>query len=182
MSTENEALSPFGQLPRGPAQDEHEAEADHRVDEREEHEVDEGRHERAHDLTAEDERAERGQDHEQRQLDAADAVGQLAEAPAAHEVGEAEPGDEEGEPAEPGGQVRPQRPVAVERAEQLADEHEREQRHRAREDVLAGAPPLDQVRQPGVAEAPLIGLELLVHPKRFRLSGSPSCGWRTLRR
>ena len=87
-----------------------------RVDEREQHEVGERGHERAHDLAAEDERDERRQDHEQRQLDAADAVGQRGEAPAAQDVGEPEAGDEEGEPAEPRGEVGPQRPVEVDRA------------------------------------------------------------------
>ena len=51
-----------------------------------------------------------------------------------------------------------------------------------REDVLARAPALDQVRQPGVAEAPLVGLEVLVHPVRFRLPGRPPAAARTLRR
>jgi len=140
----------LGEQPHpGPAHDREQAVADHAVCQHEQEQVGSGGDERAVPLTAEDQRQHRGHEHERHQLGDAHILGPREERSPSGQVDEAERTEEDRQPPERCRQVGEQRPAEVDRAEHLADEDECEERRRTCPE-----------RQPGPAEAALIGVEV----------------------
>jgi hypothetical protein len=79
----------------------------------------------------------------------------------AQAVGQRDRAEQQAERGRQRPDVGQRRPGQVERAEQLAEEDEGEQREGLRQRVLARRPALDEHRQAGAAEAALVGVELL---------------------
>jgi hypothetical protein len=110
--------------------------------------------ERRAPLPAEHQRDSGRREHEHRDLEDTDAVGAGQRGPPTDPVRQHPRAQQDGEPDGDGGDVQPDREVALGRVGHLDQEDERQQRHRPREDVTRGAVVVDEVGEAPLQEPP----------------------------
>ena len=149
--------------PRRPRHDRQQAVADRPVEHREHGDVRHRGDPGAAGLAAEDRRQHGRQQDEAREFQRADVARPRQQRPAAQAVRQREPTEQDRHAADQRADVGPRRPLQIDRAEDLADEHQAQDRDRARPDLRPRRRPGDEQRQTGAPEARLVLGEPGIH-------------------
>jgi hypothetical protein len=150
--------------PPHPVEDRDQAVREHRVDQQEDRQVHQRGDPGAAGLAPEDQRQERGHEHESGLLHPAHVARHRVPRTAPPAVDRRPGRQQDREAAGQRRHVREQRPLERDRAEHLADEHEGEQGRDAVEDVRGGGELLVEERQSGLTELPAALLDPLLTP------------------